>query len=143
MNSSNKENINISKRKRTESFDNLNVQPIRKILKLEKGKETYEEDIYFDNKMIGFESMKVFSHNQTNFNVKTSNFFHSINKNDILTIIWKTNFNYNTFVEKSKKISQQFLSKRKDIWDFIILYDPDTRAINLKVNVLEKQSTGK
>lgn len=148
MNSANKENIN-KRRKRTESFEAYNnnnnnnsseIQTAKKILKLEKNKSKYEEEIYFDNKIIGSESMKILSHSQINNNVKTSNFIGSINKNDVLTLIWKTNFDYLAMVEKSKRIVQHYISKRGDLWEFAVFYDKQTHNFVLGVKVNEKYS---
>ncbi len=84
MNNANKENIN-KKRKRTESFDKYNnpneFTAARKILKLDNN--TYEEQVYFDNKLSGYESMKIMAYNQVNSNIKTSNLIGSINKKKI------------------------------------------------------------
>ena len=144
MISANKENIN-RKRKRTESFEAYNnnsheITAAKKILKFDKNNNSYEEEIYFDNKITGSESVKILSHNQINYNVKFSNFIGSINKNDVLNLIWKTNFDYFALVEKTKKVVQHYISKRGDLWEFTIFYDKQYHNIVFGVRVNEKYS---
>lgn len=142
MNSANKENIN-RKRKRTESFDDYNSNnhtTAKKILKLDKNNNGNEEEIYFDNKMIGSESMKIPVHNEMNINSKTSNFIGSFNKNDVLTLIWKTNFDYFNVVNKNKKVIQHYITKRGDLWELTIYYNKQTNSISLRIKANEKYS---
>jgi len=135
-----KENSN-KKRKRTDSFDvNLNQSTAKKFLKLEKSNNLGEDEIYFDNKISGSESMKVLSHNQFYTSIKTSNFFASNNKNDVLTLIWKTNFDYSLIVENSKSIAQHYISKRGDLWEFLLYYDKQDQNFKFRIKVKEKHS---
>ena len=142
MNSANRENIN-KKRKRTESFDDHNsnkTTTAKKILKLDKNQDGYEEEIYFENKIIGSESMEISVHNQANINVKISNFIGSINKNDVLTLIWKTNFDYFNLVKNSKRVEQHYISKRGDLWEFTIFNDKERDTLVFRIKVNEKYS---
>jgi len=142
MNSANRENIN-KKRKRTESFDDHNsnkTTTAKKILKLDKNQDGYEEEIYFENKIIGSESMEISVHNQANINVKISNFIGSINKNDVLTLIWKTNFDYFNLVKNSKRVEQHYISKRGDLWEFTIFNDMERDTLVFRIKVNEKYS---
>ena len=109
MSHNNKENL--VKRQKADSFDNTFNQP-KKLLKLEKDNQTYEEDVFTDNFIINNDTsskINIYPY----LNNKSLNLFSSINKNDILSIIWKCNFSYSNFFEKTKKSPNNLFLKEK------------------------------
>jgi hypothetical protein len=136
MQNLNKEYIG-GKRKRVEldSYDLEKIYQTPKIIKIENYNKTYYEEITNDHQR-NFE-LEIFNKKNPiiNVNPKTLNFFSSISKTDILTVIWKPSFLYFPFINEGKILEKEFSSKRMDNWIFTIYFDKQKNQFILLVKV--------
>jgi hypothetical protein len=134
MQNTNKDNL-VGKRKRTESFDIEKIKETPKLIKIENCNKIHYEEI--TNDLQRNHQLEIFNKKNPiiNINPKTTNFFSSISKTDILNVIWKPAFLYFPFINEGKILEKEFNSKRMDNWLFKIYFDKQKNQFILLVKV--------